>query len=342
MIERHYCNLFNPSEMSLRSWHIFLGHHSVTIMKHLKFIKEEQEDECLEILQDCDVCLRAKQTRSPFPQLNRRTNSLFELVHGDVWGPYCEENLHNTKYVLTLVEDHSRVIWTYLLHSKDEVFEALKGYIIMVQNQFNAQIKAFRSDNGSEFVNIKVGILFRDYGILHQKTCVNLPQQNGIVERRHRNLLETARALMFESGLPLRFWPFSILTSTWLINRNPSRILGWVSPYSVLFKKDPNYMMLRPFGCLAYVIDLHPTRSKFSPRNHKCIFLGYSASHKGNLLFDLEHEKLLTSRDVHFVTYTYHFRNQENLSPTVPVLPMVNPNNPEHQPHLMPLPQENW
>lgn len=242
-----------------------------------------------------------------------------------MWGPYGEENLNNTRYVLTLVEDHSRVIWTYLLHSKEEVCEALRGYIILVQNQFNAQIKSFRSDNGTEFINGKVGKLFRDYGIMHQRTCIYSPEQNGIVERRHRNLLETARALMFESGLPIRFCPFSILTATWLINRNPTRVLGWVSPYSVLFKKDPNYMMLRPFGCLAYAVNLNPTRSKFSPRNHKCIFLGYNTSHKGYILFDIEYEKLLTSRDVHFVTDFYPFRNPKNISNSVPDLPLVNP-----------------
>lgn len=84
VIERHYCNLFNPADMPLRSWHIFLGHPSITTMKHLKFIKDEHDDESLEVLHNRDVCLRAKQTRSPFPQLQRMTNSAFELVHADV------------------------------------------------------------------------------------------------------------------------------------------------------------------------------------------------------------------------------------------------------------------
>lgn len=82
MIERHYCNLFNPVEMSLKNRHIFLGHPSVTTMKYLKMITVEDTNESLKELQNCEVYLRAKQTRSPFPQLNRRTNTLFELVHG--------------------------------------------------------------------------------------------------------------------------------------------------------------------------------------------------------------------------------------------------------------------
>lgn len=42
-------------------------------------------------------------------------------------------------------------------------------------------------------------------GILLETTCPHTPQQNGVVERKHRHLLETARALMFEANLPKRF-----------------------------------------------------------------------------------------------------------------------------------------
>lgn len=93
------------------------------------------------------------------------------MVHA-VWGPYGEDNINNTKFVLTLVEDHNMVIWTYLLQSKEEVCEVLKSYIMMIQNQFNTHIKAFRIDNGTELVNRRVEVLFKEEGILHQKTCV--------------------------------------------------------------------------------------------------------------------------------------------------------------------------
>lgn len=100
-------------------------------------------------LQHCDVCLRAKQTRSPFPQLQRRTNTLFELVYADVWGPYGEDNVNNYKYVLTVVEDHSRAICPYLLTGKDQVSLVLHAYIKMVEIHFGRHIKTFRTDNGT-------------------------------------------------------------------------------------------------------------------------------------------------------------------------------------------------
>lgn len=129
VVERQYCNFFRPMDMSLASWHVFLGHPSITTMKHYKFLRDAHSDESFNMLQDCDVCIRAKQARSPFPQLQRRTNSIFELVHADVWGPYSKENINNTRFVLTLVEDHSKVIWTYLLSSKEEVYIVLRSFI---------------------------------------------------------------------------------------------------------------------------------------------------------------------------------------------------------------------
>lgn len=120
----------------------------------------------------------------------------------------------------------------------------LSTFIQMVKTNYKKDIKFFRTDNGIEFIKKKVQDLFSQHGILHQRTCIYTPQQNGVVERRHRTLLEAARALMFQSSLPLKFWPYSILTATWMLNRVPSRILGWKTPYELLNMRVPEYHML--------------------------------------------------------------------------------------------------
>lgn len=163
---------------------------------------------------------------------------------------------------------------------------------------------------------------FADDGIIHQRSYIYTPQQNGVVERRHITLLESARALSFkvvfhaDSGLIPFLQP---------PGRNPSRILDWTTPYEILFKDLPDYTQIRPFGYLAYAMNHSPQISKFDSKSFKCVFLGYSSSHKGYLVYDIEHNKLMTSRDIHFVSDVFPYLNGPiQVIPDI-VLPIVNP-----------------
>ncbi|XP_074291172.1 uncharacterized protein LOC141617945 [Silene latifolia] len=78
--------------------------------------------------------------------------------------------------------------------------ELLKNFVAMVRRQFSTDVKVIRTDNGTEFTCLKS--FFAEQGIMHQTTCVGTSQQNGRVERKHRHILNVARALRFESGLP--------------------------------------------------------------------------------------------------------------------------------------------
>lgn len=72
-------------------------------------------------------------------------------------------------------------------------------------------------------------------GIIHQRSCNATPQQNGIVERNHRHLLEVARALRFQANLPLCFWDDCVLIAAYIINRLPTPLLSNKSPHELLF-----------------------------------------------------------------------------------------------------------
>jgi len=106
-------------------------------------------------------------------------------------------------YFVTLVDDYSRYTWVCLIQSKSEVFTVLQNFLSLIKNQFDVSIKMFRSDNGREFVNSQCVDLFRSKGIIHQTSCAYTPQQNGLVERKHKHILEVARALKFQSGIPI-------------------------------------------------------------------------------------------------------------------------------------------
>lgn len=76
----------------------------------------------------------------------------------------------------------------------------------MVQNIYSSPVKYFRSDNGYELINSQMTDLLQSLGIVHQRSCVYTSQQNEFVERRHRYILETAKALKFQAAVSLRFW----------------------------------------------------------------------------------------------------------------------------------------
>ena len=71
----------------------------------------------------------------------------------------------------------------------------------MVENQFQTKISILWSENGTKFYNDYLGDFLLEKGILHQATCRDTPQQNGITERKNEHLLEVGRALMFHMNV---------------------------------------------------------------------------------------------------------------------------------------------
>ena len=111
-----------------------------------------------------------------------------------------------------------------LLQHKSEAFEALVKFVKTVATQFNHKVKTIRSDNALEFKDQQCKHLYESNDIIHQTSCVNTAQQNGRVERKYRNILEMARCLRFQAGLPKAYWGDCVLTAAYLINRIPTLI----------------------------------------------------------------------------------------------------------------------
>jgi hypothetical protein len=194
-------------------WHRRMGHPSSKITSMLPDVIEKDIDSRIKT---CDVCFRAKQIKESFLLSENNAKNCFDLIHCDLWGPYKTYASCGAIYFLTIVDDCSRAVWVYLLKTKDEVPHIIKQFFAMIHRQHNKHIKVLRSDNGTEFRGLKS--YFQENGVLHQTSIRYTPQQNGRVERKHRHILNVARALRFQANLPLKFWGECILTAAYLIN----------------------------------------------------------------------------------------------------------------------------
>ncbi|KAK3012131.1 hypothetical protein RJ639_011755 [Escallonia herrerae] len=295
---------------SYELWHRRMGHPSSQPLIHLPTVSVVSPS----LKTICDVCCRAKHSRTIFPDSTSRAMDIFGLVHCDIWGPYRVSTISGTKYFLTIVDDYSRAVWVYLMHDKGQTGTLLRNFCNMVHTQFGKLIKIIRSDNSHEFDSQPMTQFYNDHSILHQTSMVDTPKQNGRAERKHRHILEVARALRFQANLPIEFWGECVLTAAHLINHTPSAILKHKTPHELLFQKVPSYSHLRVFGCLCYAHTKFA--DKFAPRSRRCVFLGYPPGKKGWRVYDLETNQVFFSRDVKFEETVFPFTTPLGPSPT--------------------------
>jgi hypothetical protein len=137
-------------------------------------------------------------------------------------------------------------------------------------------------------------------GILHQTSCPDSPPRNGVAERKNRHVLEVARSLMYTMNMPKFLWSETVMTTTYLINRTPSKILGMKSPSELLFGENNFVVPPKLFGSTCFVRDHRPSVGKLDPRAVKCIFMGYSSSQQAYKCWNPSTKRMFVSMDVTF------------------------------------------
>lgn len=128
----------------------------------------------------------------------------------------------------------------------------------------------------------------------------------GVAERKNRHLLDVTRSLLLAAFVPPQFWVEALSVVVFLINRLPSQVLEFDSPFFRLFHAHPDYTSLHPFGCVCFV-HLPPLERNKLGAQSVCAFLGYSTSHKGFLCYDATSHRIRISRDVVFFYEQYFF-----------------------------------
>ena len=123
------------------------------------------------------------------------------------------------------------------MHKKSDAFNIFLKFQLYVERFFNAKIKSVQSDWGGEYRSISKK--FQNCGIVHRVSCPHTHQQNGSIERKHRHVVESGLALLSHAHTPLRFWDDAFQSACYLINRLPTSVLQFQSPYEKLFNTSP-------------------------------------------------------------------------------------------------------
>ncbi|CAI5964029.1 unnamed protein product [Closterium sp. NIES-65] len=226
-----------------------------------------------------------------------------ELVHMDLVGPLPVQGHKGERYFLTIVDDWSTLMWAYPLKQKDHAASTIKeDWLPFVEKQAECVVKRIRTDRGGEFLGAETTAWLKKQGIQRELTTAYSPQSNGVAERANRTILETARALLIESGVNNSMWPHAVWHATVARNRMLTKVgnESWV-PLERWLGRKPQVDMLRVFGCMAVAKVPKKYRSKLGASAIWCVHLGLAAESKGWLLWEPSKGVLFDSRDVKFV-----------------------------------------
>jgi hypothetical protein len=228
------------------------------------------------------------------------TDRPLDLLHMDLFGPIVYISIGGSKYCLVIVDDYSRFTWVFFLQDKSQTQETLKGFFRRAQNEFRLRIKKIRSDNGTEFKNSQIEGFLEDEGIKHEFSSLYTPQQNGVVERKNRTLLDMARTVLDEYKTSDQFWAEAINTACYTINRlYLHRILKKTS-YELLAGKKPNVSYFRVFGSKCFILVKRGRKSKFAPKVVEGFLLGYDSNTRAYRVFNKSTGLVEVSCDIVF------------------------------------------
>lgn len=293
-------------EECIHVWHQRFGHRDPTAIKSMfktgNFCDVELAS-CKHIDQVCEVCLRGKMARLPFPKKSLSESSgILDLVHTDLCGPMQTITPGGKRYILTFIDDFSRYTVVYFLKNKHEVVDHLRSYAELVKTQFGKSIKSIRSDRGGEYMGKESCAFLRNRGIIHQLTVPYTPQQNGVAERKNRSLTEMARCMLFGANLNNKFWAEAVHTACYLQNRLPTKgNTSSKTPFEIWYSKVPSLSNLKMFGCTAYAKVPDAVRRKLDEKAIQLVFVGYEDNTKGYRLLNPSTCKITVSRDVVFI-----------------------------------------
>ncbi|GJS50817.1 retrovirus-related pol polyprotein from transposon TNT 1-94 [Tanacetum coccineum] len=263
------CLLSKASKTKSWLWHRRLSHLNFGAINHLARHGLVRGLPKLKFEKDhlCSACAMGKSKKKPHKPKSEDTNQeKLYLLHMDLCGPMRVASVNGKKYILVIVDDYSRFTWVKFLRSKDEAPDFIIKFLKMIQLRLKVPVRRIRTDNGTEFVNQTLREYYEKVGISHETSVARSPQQNGVVERRNRTLIEAARTMLIYAKAPLFLWAEAVATACYTQNRSIIRLRHGKTPYELLHDKLPDLSFFHVFGALCYPTNDSENLGKLQPK----------------------------------------------------------------------------
>nr|GFB32079.1 hypothetical protein [Tanacetum cinerariifolium] len=221
----------------------------------------------------CSSCELGKAKRKSFhTKLNPSSKRRLQLLHMDLCGPM-------------------RV---------DETPEVLIDFLRLVQRGLQAQVGVVQTDKGTEFLNQTLHTYFAAEGIQHHTSVARTPEQNGVVERRNRTLVEAALTMLSAANVPLFIWAEAIATACFTQNRSLVIPRHEKTPYHIINDRKPSVKFFHIFGSVCYIVRDGENLDKIKEKGDEYIFVGYSTQSKTYRVFKKRTRVIMESIHVNF------------------------------------------
>ncbi|GKB79753.1 retrovirus-related pol polyprotein from transposon TNT 1-94, partial [Tanacetum coccineum] len=266
----------------------------------------------------CSACAMGKSKKKPHKPKSEDTNQeKLYLLHMDLCGPMCVASVNGKKYILIIVDDYSRFTWVKCLRTKDEAPDFIIKFLKMIQVRLKTPVRRIRIDNGTEFVNQTLREYYEKVGISHETSVARSPQQNGVVERRNRTLIEAARTMLIYAKAPLFLWAEAVATACYTQNRFVIRLRHGKTPYELLHDNLPDLSFFYVFCALCYPTNDSKNLGKLQPKADIGIFISYAPTKKAFQIYNRRTKRIIETIHVDFNELTAMASEHSSLGPAL-------------------------
>nr|GFA28611.1 hypothetical protein [Tanacetum cinerariifolium] len=307
------CLLSKASKTKSWLWHRRLSHLNFGAINHLARQGLVRGLPKLKFEKDhlCSACAMGKSTRKTHKPKSEDTNQAkLYLFHMDLCGPMRFKSVNGKKYILVIV-------------------------------RLKVSVRRIRTDNGTKFVNHTLQDYYEEVGISHETSVARSPQQNRVVERRNRTLIEAAHTMLIYAQAPLFLWAEAMATSCFIQNHSIIHLRHRKTPYELLHNKHLDLSFFHVFGALCYPTNDNENLGKLQPKADIGIFIYYAPTKKAFRIYNRRTRRIIETIHVDFDELTAMASEQcssgpalnemtpgtitpEAIAPIVEVIPPVN------------------